>query len=78
MRTSSPVRDGQPRGGSRSARFAEVGEARQAQPHPHVAPMNPYAGGYDLCLEVSVDVLSAFVGAALGGQELFVPVRPPA
>jgi hypothetical protein len=40
--------------------------------------MNPYAGGYDLCLEVSVDVLSAFVGAALGGQELFVPVRPPA
>ena len=37
--------------------------------------MNPYTGGYDLCLEVSEDVLSAFVGAAVGGQELFIPVQ---
>jgi hypothetical protein len=37
--------------------------------------MNPYTGGYDLCLEVSEDVLSAFVGAAVGGKELFVPVQ---
>jgi len=37
--------------------------------------MNPYTGGYDLCLEVSEDVLSAFVGAAVGGQELYIPVQ---
>jgi hypothetical protein len=37
--------------------------------------MNPYTGGYDLCLEVTEDVLSAFVGAAVGGQELFIPVQ---
>ena len=37
--------------------------------------MNPYTGGYDLCLEVSEDVLSAFVGAAVGGKELFIPVQ---
>jgi hypothetical protein len=30
--------------------------------------MNPYTGGYDLCLEVSDDVLSAFVGAAVGAR----------
>jgi hypothetical protein len=37
--------------------------------------MNPYTGGYDLCLEASEDVLSAFVAAAVGGQELFIPVQ---
>ena len=37
--------------------------------------MNPYTGGYDLCLEASEDVLSAFVGAAVGGQELFIPAQ---
>ncbi len=37
--------------------------------------MNPYTGGYDLCLEVSEDVLSAFVGAAVGGKELTVPAQ---
>ena len=37
--------------------------------------MNPYTGGYDLCLEASEDVLSAFVSAAVGGQELFIPVQ---
>jgi hypothetical protein len=30
--------------------------------------MNPYTGGYDLCLEASEDVLSAFVGAAVGAR----------
>jgi hypothetical protein len=37
--------------------------------------MNPYTGGYDLCLEASEDVLSAFVRAVVGGQELFIPVQ---
>ena len=37
--------------------------------------MNPYTGGYDLCLEASENVLSAFVAAAVGGQELFIPVQ---
>jgi hypothetical protein len=37
--------------------------------------MNPYTGGYDLCLEAGEDVLSAFVAAAVGGQELFIPVQ---
>ncbi len=37
--------------------------------------MNPYTGGYDLCLEVSEDVLSAFVAAGVGGRELFIPVQ---
>jgi hypothetical protein len=37
--------------------------------------MNPHTGGYDLCLEAGEDVLSAFVAAAVGGQELFIPVQ---
>src|SRR5689334_5590736 len=37
--------------------------------------MNPYTAGYDLCLEASEDVLSAFVAGAVGGQELFIPVQ---
>jgi hypothetical protein len=37
--------------------------------------MNPYTRGYDLCLEASEDMLSAFVAAAVGGQELFIPVQ---
>lgn len=37
--------------------------------------MNPYTGGHDLCLEVTEDVLSAFVAAAVGGRELFIPVQ---
>ena len=37
--------------------------------------MNPYTGGHDLCLEVSEDVLSAFVASAVGGRELIIPVQ---